>query len=141
MAAWLLLEMLVEPVGDDRHVFQQVGPAVPCPVLDDKLALDSGFLQLLDDELGLLDGHEVIGVAVDDENWRIIRRDMIHRADRAADFQDLGLVGDWPEDLGVLILFLKIERWFEAFENSPPERVFAFLAIVQEIGWGKEASH
>jgi hypothetical protein len=120
MAGWLLLQMLVEPVGDDRHVLRKVWPAVPGPFLDHKLAFDSRLLQLFHNKLSLLDGHKIIGIAVDDENRRIIRRDMIHRADRTADLQDFGLIGDRPEDLGVLILFLEVKWWFEALENSPP---------------------
>ena len=77
---------------------------MPCALLDDELALDSGRLELVDDELGLLDGHELIGVAVHDQGGRIIRRDVIDRADLAADLEDPGLVGDRPEDLGVLDL-------------------------------------
>ena len=59
----------------------------------------------------------------------------------AADLEDLGLVGDRPEDLGVGILLVKVERRLEALEDAPAQGVLARLAVVQEIGRREEAGH
>ena len=108
--------------------------------LDDELGLDARGLELLEDQLGLLDRHELVGVAVDDQRGRIVGRDVIDRADLAADFQDPGLVGDRPEDLGLRVLLLEIERRLETRQDAAAHGVFARLAVVEEIGRREEAA-
>ena len=46
------------------------------PFLDDELGLDSRRLELVQDDLGLLDRDQEIGVAVDDQRGRIVGRGM-----------------------------------------------------------------
>src|SRR5271165_1186098 len=50
------LQVRIKPVGDNGHVLEKVGPAVGCALLDDELGLYARGLELIQDQLGLLDG-------------------------------------------------------------------------------------
>src|SRR5262245_53604394 len=76
--ASLLRQVLVEPVRDDCNVLVQVPPSVPGPFLDNQFARDLCILEFLHDPLGLLNGHQRIGVAVDDEGRRGLIRDVVN---------------------------------------------------------------
>jgi len=54
---------------------------VGSPLLDDELGLYAGCFQLVEDQLGLLDRDQAIGVAVDDQGRRIVGRSAIKRAE------------------------------------------------------------
>ena len=75
--------MLIKPVRDTDQVLTHIGPAVRSAFLDDQLGLDSGCLQLVEDQLGLLYRHQHIGVAMDDQGGRVVGRRVIGRADLA----------------------------------------------------------
>src|ERR1700676_4134503 len=64
------LEMFVEPIHDDGEIL--VGPLeiVPAPFADDQFRRHTGVLETGHDRLGLLDRHEDIRVAVNDQRRR-----------------------------------------------------------------------
>lgn len=62
--------MLVEPIGEHGHVFFDAGPAVIGAGLDDEFERSADFLTLLLEELRLVERHECVCIAVDDESWR-----------------------------------------------------------------------
>ena len=63
-ALLLLREILVEPVGEDREILVDTGPAMTRARLDDELGGDVGLLELLHEQLSLLDRHKMIGVTM-----------------------------------------------------------------------------
>ncbi len=73
----------------------------PCaaPGLTTSFASTPASFSFVDDHLGLLDRHQLVGVAVDDQRRRVVRRDVRDRRDLPADLADLRLVGDRHERL------------------------------------------
>src|SRR5262245_50956394 len=110
-----------------------------CTLLDHELGVDSDTLELVDDQLRLLDWHQQIGIAVDNEGRRIVGGDMVHGADLAADLENPGLVGNRSEALGGGILLVEVERRLESLEDAPSERVLPRFAIVVEVRRREEA--
>src|SRR5438045_1794397 len=92
-----LRQVLVEPVGQHGNVIPHIGPSVSSARLDDQLARNVYFLQLVDDQLGLLDGHKLVGVAVNNKGWRVVGADVIHRRDLLSDLKASGLVCNQDE--------------------------------------------
>ena len=82
---WLqAAEMFVEPVGQERGVFAHVGPAVGLAFFHDEPGFRSGVLRLFHESFGLLHGHQLVGVPVDDEGGREIRGDEADRGNLPA---------------------------------------------------------
>ena len=121
-------------VGQDRR------PAVAAAFLDDQLGRHAGFLELLHDQLRLLQRHQLVGVAVNDQRRRVVARDVVDRrhflADLLARFQV-----DRLEQLRGRVLHAEIERRLEAVLGLDAQRLHARLAVVQEIGRRKETGH
>ena len=130
--------MSVEPVGDGRHVFQKVGPAVASPLLDHELGLDAGGFQLVEDQLGLLDRDQMIGVAVDDQRGRIVGRSVISRADLPSGLDDLVDVSHRHKVVSRGVQLVKVEGGLEPGERPAAQGDLTGLAIVEEIGGRKE---
>jgi len=131
--------VLIEPISEERQVRGKVLPAVPRPFADDQLGRHTHFLELRHDEFGLLDRHQLVGVAVNDQRRRIVRRDVIHRRDRPADFPNLLLVGHRHERLRLRVEGLERKGRLEAGKGAAAERFFALLAVVEEVGRREEA--
>ena len=66
---------------------------------------------------------------------------VLHTGQLAADFLQLLLIGDRHEGIGFLVERAEIERSFEGSQHASAQSILALLAVVQEIGRRKEASH
>ena len=53
--------------------FAMSGQPWPAPGLTTSFASTPGLLELLDERLGLLERHQLVGVAVDDQRRRVVR--------------------------------------------------------------------
>jgi hypothetical protein len=83
-------------------------------------------LELVDDELGLLDGHELVGVAVHDQRGKVVTGRVVHGADLAADLEDSRFLRDRLEYLGVGVLLVKVEG---GLETQPSQHGFSASSI------------
>ena len=126
--------MRVEPIADGGEVAAHVGPAVVGARLDHKLCLDARGFHLLDEALGLLERHEPVFVAVEDERGRVVGGDVGDRGDAATDLEDFRFVGDGLQFAEVGIELAAIEGAGEVPKDAAAEGVFAGLAVVAEIG-------
>src|SRR5262245_62395406 len=99
--------MLVEPVHKLWDVGRDIKPAVRSPGLDDQLARNFRFLQLLDDELRLLERYNRIGVAVHDKRRWLVGADVVDRGKTASDFQSLLLIDSRHVSGPFLVVCLK----------------------------------
>jgi hypothetical protein len=62
-------KVFVEPIGHDLFVASERDATVAGTFTDDEFTRHFMLFQLRDDELGLLDGHKRVGVAVNDESF------------------------------------------------------------------------
>jgi len=102
--------MFIEPVGDDHKVVADIGPTVSLSRLGDQFTGNASFLQLVDDDFGLLIRDQLVRVAVDDQGWGIILRHVIHRTDVLADLKNPIFIGDRNKGFDVFVEFVKVER-------------------------------
>ena len=58
-----------------------------------------------------------------------------------ADFENLALVRDWHELALLGVEGLEVERGPKRLQDAAPDRVFAGLAVVQEVRRREEAGH
>ena len=68
-------KVFIKPISQQRQVLADLRPAVLFALTHDQLRRHTRRLRLLDEELGLLDGHEFVGVVVDDQGRRGLRSD------------------------------------------------------------------
>src|SRR5436305_567364 len=74
-------QIFIEPIGKHRFVGVLVGPAVRGAWLDDELRRGPSSGGLLHEALGLLEGHALVRIAMDDERRRHLRCDEVDRGD------------------------------------------------------------
>ena len=124
--------MLVEPIGEDHDVLLDACPAVDRSRFADELhrGLHPDHLASLQEDLRLVDRHELIGVPVDDERRRHVRPDEVDRRDLLAE--------DGPAFRRVAA---SAERRLEAGQDSDAHGVVSRAAPVQKIGRREEARH
>lgn len=135
-----VFEVLVEPVGDGLDVFVSTKPAMTGAGLDDEFAGDTGFGEGVDHGLGLFEGDEFVGVAVDDESGGGVGCDEIDGGDLFADCEDFGFVGDDVIGVGFGVELVEVEGGFEPGERAATEADDAGCAVVEEIGGREEAA-
>src|SRR5205814_5154082 len=97
--------------------------------------------KLLDHDLRLLNRHEGIRVAVDDECWRRFPGHEIHRRNLATDFLAFLFIRNEDEGAPPGIEFLEVEWRLEPGENPPAEGVLPCFSVIQEIGRREETGH
>src|SRR5262245_12298792 len=113
-----LAEVLVEPVGHHLGVLVHALPAVRRALLDHQLRRDAGFLQLGDHDFRLLDRHQLVGVAVDDQGRRVVGADVADRRNLPAKLAHLLLVGDRDIGAELGVELAEIERRLEAGQDG-----------------------
>src|SRR5579884_1393998 len=137
----LIFQIAVEPVGERFRVFEDGKPAVAAIFFDDEFGRHTGFFELGDHSLRLLQRHQGILVAVDNQGRRVIAANVSDRGNLAEKILHFLLVGDAVEKPFIAVEDLEIDRGFEA-----PVHVFAIehvalFAPVEEVGRWKETPH
>src|SRR5262252_5111426 len=84
------------------------------------------FLAPLYKNLGLIDRHKLVGIAVDDQHRWHVRMNEINGRNLAHQLLALvGGIGTWAKGR------------FEIFENTNSHRILPWLAVIEEIRWRK----
>ncbi len=104
-----------------------------CAFIHHQLRGHSGFLKLGNNGLRLLDRHQFVGIAVDNERRRVVGRYVIDGGNLSANLAPLFFIGNQNKSSELRIVFLEIKRGSEIFQRSSAQCLFAFLAIVQKI--------
>src|ERR1041384_1788120 len=121
-------KVFVKPVGENFHVLLQPGPAVTFALAGDQLGGRAKLFASLYKSAGLIDRHELVRVAMHDQNRRQVRTDKINRGSLATEL--LAFLGG---------IRARAKGRFEIFKNPDSHSVLAFLAVIEEIRWRKKA--
>ena len=138
-----LLEVLIEPIDHQIQVLVQTDePAVSGTLFWHQLRLDPDALQLLHERLGLLEWHQLIGVAMDDQRGRVVGGDVGDRGYLPRDLAEPLGVGDRYPDVGLLVELAVVEGGSERqvvigrMDHLPTRP-----AVVEQVGGREQASH
>ena len=120
--------MLVEPIGKDFHVVGHLFPAVILAFANNQPERRVRLGAALPEDFGLINRHQLVGVAVNDQRGRHVRRDVVDRRDFFAQVPPaFGRVG------------ARAKRRFELRGGTVTNSVFTGLAPVQKIRRRKKA--